>query len=77
MAITSATMNAALGSDGNKNMPRVVCQLPPFGTALQYWVINGGVTYRNRQRRCVTNAASIAIVQANDVRDQLRAGSAP
>jgi len=77
MAITSAAMNTALGSDGNKNAPKVVAELPPYGAAKQYWVIDGGTTYRDRQRRVETTAADNAATQAAAVVVLLLAGSAP
>ena len=77
MAITSAAMNTALGSDGNPNAPKVVQELPPYGAASQYWVIDGGTTYRDRQRRVVTTAADNAAAQAATVVTALLAGSAP
>ena len=77
MAITSAAMNTALGSEGNKNLPKVVAELPPYGTATQYWVIDGGPTYRDRQRRVETTASDNAATQAAAVLVLLLAGSAP
>lgn len=77
MAITSAAMNTALGSDGNPNMPKVVQEVGPWGAASQYWVVDGGTTYRDRQRKCVTTAADNAATQAASVVTQLLAGSAP
>ncbi len=76
MAITSAALQTALG-DGNVNLPRVVRELPPYGAALQYWVIDGGTTYRDRQRRISTTAADNAATQAAAVLVALQAGSAP
>jgi hypothetical protein len=77
MAITSAQLNTALGSDGNKNAPKVVQTLPPYGAASQYWVIDGGVTYGDRQRKVVTTASNNAAQQAAVVVTALLAGGAP
>jgi hypothetical protein len=77
MAITTAAMNTALGGDVNKNLPKVVRELPPFGTVSQYWVIDGGVTYQDRQRRVTTTAADNAATQAAAVVVALKAGIAP
>jgi hypothetical protein len=76
MAITSAALQTALG-DGNYNLPRVLRELPPYGAAKQYWVIDGGVTYRDRQRRVETTAADNAATQAAAILVLLQAGSAP
>ena len=77
MAITSAQMNTALGSDGKVNAPRVVQTLPPYGASLQYWVIDGGTTYRDRMRKISTTASDNATNQAVTVVAALLAGSAP
>ena len=77
MAITSAQMNTALGSDGNPNLPKVVQQLGPYTGSVQYWVIDGGTTYRDRMRKISTTAADNAATQAAAVVVQLLAGSAP
>ena len=77
MAITSAAMNTALGGDVNPNSPKVVRELPPYGAAKQYWVIDGGTTYRDRQRRVETTASDNAATQAAAVLVLLLAGSAP
>lgn len=77
MAITGAALTAALGGDVNVNRPKVVAELPPYGAALQYWVIDGGTTFRDRQRRVSTTAADDAATQATAVLALLLAGSAP
>lgn len=77
MAITGAELNTALGSDGLPNSPKVVQELPPYGAASQYWVIDGGTTYRDRMRKVVTTAANDAATQATTVVTALLAGSAP
>lgn len=77
MAITSAAMNTALGSNGQPHKPKVLRELPPYGASLQYWVIDGGVSYQDRQRKVVTTAADNAATQAAAVLVALQAGSAP
>lgn len=73
MAITGAQLETALGGDVNLNLPQVLHELPPHGTASQYWVINGGNTYRGIQSKCVTVAANNATQQAASVVTQLLA----
>ena len=77
MAITSAALTAALGGDVNVNSPKVVQQLGPYTGSLQYWVIDGGTTYRDRMRKISTTAAGNAAAQAAEVVTALLAGSAP
>jgi len=76
MSITSGQLNTALGSDGEPNQPKVVATLPPYGAALQYWVVDGGTVYLDRQRRVSTTAAGNAAAQAAEVVTALLAGVA-
>ena len=70
MAITSASMQAALGTDMGD--PHVLRDFDSDGTS-QYWYVEGRATARGRVRFCVTTASDNAATQAASVLAQLLA----
>ncbi len=77
MAITGAQLQTALG-DGNTQKPKVLCELPPYGSTLQYWQIHGNQAYHGKVRKVSTTAADNAATQAAAVLVELALlGNAP
>lgn len=76
MAITSAELQTELGATLTQS-PRVLRQLPPYGSTLQYWYIHGGQAYHGRVRKVSTTAADSAANQKTTVLAALAAGNAP
>lgn len=76
MAITSAELQTELGNTRTQS-PRVLRQLPPYGSTLQYWYVHGGQAYHGRVRKVSTTAADSAANQAVTVLAALAAGNAP
>lgn len=72
MAITGAQLQTAIG-DGNKNLPQVVQELPPYGATSQYWEVQGNNAYRGFSCSCVTTASDNAATQATSILAQLLA----
>lgn len=76
MAITGAQLQTALG-DGVPQKPKVLRELPPYGGALQYWLIHGNQAYHGRVRKTSTTASDDAATQAAAILVTLAAGQAP
>lgn len=73
MAITSAEMQAALGTEAMG--PRVLRagEVQGSDASKQEWYVSGGVSAPGRVRWCSTTAADNAATQAASVLTQLRA----
>ena len=76
MAITSAELQTELGVT-SMHSPRVLRQLPPYGSTLQYWLVHGNQAYHGRVRKISTTASDNAATQAVAVLAALAAGQAP
>lgn len=76
MATTGPLLQAELGVT-SMHSPRVLRELPPYGSTLQYWLVHGGQAYHGRVRKLSTTAADSAANQAVTVLAALAAGQAP
>jgi hypothetical protein len=76
MAITSAALQTELGETSMQS-PRVLRQLPPYGSTLQYWLIHGNQAYHGTVKRISTTASDDAATQAAAVLTALALGSPP
>lgn len=74
MAITSAALQAELGT--NPNSPTVRMQLAPYTGTNQHWLVSGGVSYPGRVKLVATTAGDDAATQAAAVLASLLAGPA-
>ena len=70
-SVTGALLQAQLGTKATD--PQVQSELGPYGAALQYWNVRGGVTTGGRVRQVVTTASDNAATQAAAVLTALRA----
>ena len=65
MATTAPLLQAELGT--RVTDPRVWRELPPYGGTSQYWLVNGGMTYKGRVKKVTTTASDNAATQATAV----------
>lgn len=74
MAVTAAALQAALGT--TFGAPTVLQELAPYGSTLQYWLVNGGTTHPGRCKMLSTTASDNAATQATAVVTALGTGPA-
>lgn len=70
MAITSAQLQAQLGT--NSRDPKVMMELPPYGTANQSWLISGGQVNLGITKMITTTASDAAATQATTVTTKIK-----
>lgn len=73
MAITSAALQAQLGT-GSRD-PKVIMELPPYGTANQSWYISGGHANLGIAKMITTTASDSAATQATTVTTKIKKGT--
>jgi hypothetical protein len=69
MAITSAALQAQLGTGARD--PKVLMELPPYGTANQSWLIDGGHTNLGITKMVTTTASDAAATQKTTVTSKI------
>jgi hypothetical protein len=69
MSVTAAALQAQLSTDAAG--PQVLAELSPYGTASQYWLVQGGAKYPGVTKLITTTAANTAAQQASTINTKM------